>query len=157
MNDQPSLIVHLLDGLNPWKWLIIAMLLLVTEMLTGSLFLLWPAIAAVIVGVVIFLLPLGWEMQLVLFALISGLGLFWGEKYLRPRLAADGAADDLNDRGARMIGQRVSAISNFQLGKGRVKVGDTEWAASIEQGDPKKGDELRIIAVSGASVKVEAV
>lgn len=157
MNDQPNLIVHMLEGLNPWKWLIIGVLLLVAEMLTGSLFLLWPAIAAVIVGIIIFLLPLGWEMQLVLFTLVSGLGLVWGEMYLRPRLATNTAADDLNDRSARMIGQRVVAASNFELGQGRVKVADTEWAARIEQGDPNKGDELRIVAVSGASVTVEVV
>ena len=157
MNDQPNILLYMLEGLGPWKWMIIGVLLLVLEMLTGSMFLLWPAIAAVIVGVALFILPIGWEMQLVLFAIVSALGLFWGEKYLRPRLSNDSAADDLNDRSSRMVGTRVSAIGDFKLGKGRVKVDDTEWAASIEAGDPKAGDELRILTVSGASVTVEFV
>lgn len=157
MENQPSALVHILEGMNGWRWMIIGFVLLVVEMLTGSLFLLWPAVAAIFVGLVIFILPLSWEMQLLLFALVSAAGLIWGELYLRPRLKADTAANDLNDRSARMIGQRVLSVSDFHLGQGRVKVGDSEWAAKIEVGDPKAGDELRIIAVSGASVTVERV
>lgn len=156
MRYQANMLLTMLDGVNPWTWLIIGVALLVLEMLTGTLFILWPAIAALIVGIVLFVIPLGWEMQLVLFTLISGAGLFWGEKYLRPRLGGD-EPTDLNDRASRMIGTQVKAVTDFELGRGRVKVADTEWSATIAQGNPKAGDALRILSVSGASVTVESI
>lgn len=157
MDKDPNALIAMLESMDAWKWLILGVLVLVLELFTGSLFLLWPAIAALIVGVVMFVLPLGWEMQLVLFAIITAIGLFWGEKYLRPRLNKDTAADGLNDRASSMIGSRVKAVTDFDMGKGRVKVGDTEWAAKIADGNPSVGDELKIISVGGASVVVEAV
>lgn len=156
MDGDANALITLLESMDLWKWLILGIVLLVIEMFTGSLFLLWPAIAAILVGVVKFLVaPLGWEMQLLLFAIITTAGLIWGEKYLRPRLNKNAANDDLNDRAKAMIGSRVQAVSDFKLGRGRVKVGDTEWAATIKDGDPLNGDELRITEVSGASVVVE--
>lgn len=156
MNSDQNALIAMLSSMNAWTWLIIGVVVLVAELFTGTLFLLWPAVAALIVGVTIFILPLGWEMQLLLFSILSVIGLFWGEKYLRPRLNR-GAPSDLNDRAQSMIGSRVKAVSNFDTGRGRVKVGDTEWSATIKDGNPKKGDELRIVSVSGASVVVEAV
>lgn len=154
MNEQNFLIAAL-SSMGVWQWLILGFLLLVLELFTGTLFILWPAIAALIVGVVLAILPLGWEMQLLLFAIITTAGLIWGEKYLRPRLNKDKGADGLNERGSSMVGQRVKAVSDFDMGRGRVKVGDTEWAATMETGDAKSGQELRIVSVSGASVVVE--
>jgi membrane protein implicated in regulation of membrane protease activity len=156
MQTEPNVFIAMLDSMDVWKWLILGIALLVLELFTGTLFLLWPAIAAIIVGLIKAVVPLGWEMQLLLFAIITTAGLIWGEKVLRPRLNK-GEPTDLNDRALAMIGTRVRAIADFDTGRGRVKVGDTEWAANMETGDAKAGDELRIIAVSGAKVQVEIV
>lgn len=156
MENETPFIISLFQGPSGWKWLILGVTLLVLELFTGSLFLLWPAIAAIIVGVLVFILPIGWELQLVLFGIISIIGLIWGQKYLRPRLGTDDPTD-LNDRASLMVGKRVKAVTDFELGRGRVKIGDTEWAASIHDGNPKAGDELRILSVGGASVTVEAI
>lgn len=152
--EEHNIFIAALDSMDVWKWLILGVCLLALELFTGTLFLLWPAIAAIIVGLVKAVVPLGWEMQLFLFAIITTAGLIWGEKYLRPRLNKDKAADGLNERGSGMIGQKVRAIADFDMGRGRVKVGDTEWAAKLASGDAKAGDELKIIEVSGASVTV---
>lgn len=156
MENDPNILIAALESMDVWKWLILGVALLVIEMLTGTLFILWPAIASIIVGIVVAILPLGWEMQLLLFAILTTAGLIWGEKYLRPRLNKNTENEDLNDRAKAMIGRRVEAITDFELGRGRVRVGDTEWAATMETGDASKGQELRIISVSGASVVVEA-
>ena len=155
--DDTNILISALSSMDIWKWLILGVALLALELFTGTLFILWPAIAAIIVGLVLSIVPLGWEMQLLLFAILTTAGLIWGEKYLRPRLDRDKAAEGLNQRGVGMIGQKVRAISDFDMGRGRVKIGDSEWAAKLAGGDAKAGDELRIIEVSGASVTVEAL
>lgn len=153
--DDTNVLIAALNSMDVWKWILLGVALLVLELFTGSLFLLWPAIAAIVVGLVLSVVPLGWEMQLFLFAILTTAGLIWGEKYLRPRLDNDRAADGLNARGETMIGQTVRAIGDFDMGRGRVKVGDTEWAAKMPEGNAAAGDQLRIIEVSGASVTVE--
>ena len=48
-------------------WLSLGGLLLAAEMLGGNGYLLWSGVAAVITGLVVWLLPLGWEWQGVMF------------------------------------------------------------------------------------------
>ena len=52
-------------------WLSLGGLLLAAEMLGGNGYLLWSGVAAVITGLVVWLLPLGWEWQGVMFAILT--------------------------------------------------------------------------------------
>ena len=106
MNSEPNIIVQLLEGMSGTKWLVFGVLLLTLEVVTGTTYILWPAVAALIVGILVFVLPLGWEMQFLLFFLISVVLLFVGHKYFRPMMQG-GEPSDLNDRGRSMIGMRV--------------------------------------------------
>ena len=157
METESNILITALESMDVWKWFILGVVLLVVEMLTGTLFILWPAIASIIIGVIVAVVPLGWEMQLLLFAILTTAGLIWGEKVLRPYLNKGDADENLNNRAKAMIGTRVSDLAGFELGRGRVRVGDTEWAASMKHGNASEGQELRVTAVSGASVTVEAV
>lgn len=154
--DPSNPLLAFLEDLGPWQWLIIGVLLLIFELFTGSLFILWPALAALIVGLVMFVIPLSWEMQLVLFAILTAAGLFYGEKYLRPRLKKDTSADDLNDRAKIMVGRRVTAVANFVNGDGRVDFGDTQWKARLENDtvEVTLGQTLEIASVDGATLIV---
>ncbi len=154
MNSEPNIIVQLLEGMSGTKWLVFGVLLLTLEVITGTTYILWPAVAALIVGILVFVLPLGWEMQFLLFFLISVVLLFVGHKYFRPMMQG-GEPSDLNDRGRSMIGMRVKAIADFDTGRGRVQVGDTQWQATMEHGDAAEGDELRVVAIKGATLIVE--
>jgi len=68
-----------------------------------------------------------------------------------------GEPSDLNDRARSMVGMRVKAVADFDTGLGRVQVGDTQWRASIFEGNPEAGAELRVISVKGTTLQVEAV
>lgn len=52
-------------------WLSLGGLLLAAEMLGGNGYLLWSGVAAVITGLVVWLVPLGWEWQGVMFAILT--------------------------------------------------------------------------------------
>jgi len=149
-------LLQLFIEMNGVHWLILAFGLLVAEVLSGTSYLLWPAAAALIVGLVTFILPIGPEMQFLLFAIMTAVMLYVGHKYLRPRVKG-GEPSDLNDRARSMIGMRVKAVKNFDTGRGRVYVGDTQWRASMEEGNAKAGDELRVMSVKGTTLTVEPV
>lgn len=52
-------------------WLSLGGLLLAAEMLGGNGYLLWSRVAAVITRLVVWLLPVGWEWQGALFAVLT--------------------------------------------------------------------------------------
>jgi len=56
-----------------------------------------------------------------------------------------------------MVGMRVKAVADFDTGLGRVHVGDTQWRASIVDGNPVSGTELRVVSVKGTTLAVEVV
>lgn len=156
MNSEPNVLVQVLEGMSGTKWLIFGVILLTLEVLTGTTYILWPAVAALIVGVMVFVLPLGWEMQFLLFFVIGTVLLFAGHKYFRPMMKG-GEPSDLNDRARSMIGMRVKAVNDFDAGRGRVQVGDTQWQAMMDLGNAAKGDELRIVDVVGTTLQVVEV
>lgn len=156
MNNDANLLVQMLESMSGSKWLILGVLLLVLEVVTGTTYILWPAVAALIVGIIVFILPLAWEMQFLLFFVLSGILLVVGHKFVRPKMQG-GEPSDLNDRARTMVGMRVKAVADFETGLGRVQVGDTQWRASIFEGNPAAGAELRVMSVKGTTLQVEAV
>ncbi len=130
-------LIEFLTTMPFWYWWVFAALLLVIELSTGSTYFLWPAIAAVIVGL-FSLSPVGafWQMQLLLFAATT-VGLsFFAPPYVKPWLQRSQADHQmLNDRGAQKIGRRASVDEDFVDGAGKVRLGDTLWLAESEDGE----------------------
>ena len=141
--------------LNSPTWFIIGFALLIIELVTGTTYILWPAAAALLMGVILFAVPMGWQAQLLLFAVLSVVFLFLGDRFIRPKMNKPTDAPDLNKRSAQLIGERVKAIRTFDSGRGRVKLGDTEWSARTESANPQGGDELKVVRVDGTTLVVE--
>lgn len=144
-----------LNNMNGVDWAIIGAVLLVLEVVTGTTYILWPALAAFCVAVLAFMgIVPEWTVQFMIFFLASAALLIVGHKYVRPKLGQD-EPSDTNERGRSMVGLRVRAVGSFKTGEGRVQVGDTQWRARIHSGDPKNGDELRVTEVKGTTLIVE--
>ena len=62
---------------------------------------------------------------------------------------------NLNNRGARLTGEVVTVVEAIADGRGRVKVGDTEWSA--RGGDAAAGARVRVTGADGAVLLVEGV
>ncbi len=154
MENETNIIISALETMNATKWGLLGLGLVALELVTGTTYILWPAVAALAMSAWVFFLPLSWEMQFILFFILSTLLLIVGHMYLKP-LMKSGEPSDLNDPGRTMLGRRVIAFTDFENGHGRVTVGDTQWKASTESQDPKIGDALIITAVAGATLIVE--
>ncbi len=136
--------------MNMWAWWAISGLILIAEVLTGTSYLLWPAAAAFLTGFVAMeMFGISWPVQLAVFALLT-IPLLWaGDRWVRPALKL-GSDSGLNDRSSRMIGERVTVVADFTSGRGRVRYGDTEWAAESEDGsDAASGQTCTVKAVKG--------
>lgn len=142
-----------------WIWLGAGLLLLILELATGSLFLLWPGIAALCVAAIAYLAPgLAVHIQLLIFAAIAVATTYLGRGYFKGRVGA--AVSDrplLNRRGAQLEGRRVWAIAAFDHGEGRVRLGDSQWSARLDSQDAAggpapvaEGAPLTILRVEGS-------
>ncbi len=135
-----------------WLWLSLGILLGAAEMLAPGFFLIWLAAAAILTGLITWLVPISMAVQLALFAVLA-LGLVQaGRRWFR---ANPIISDDplLNDRGARMVGDVVTVVETIQGGTGRVKVGDSVWTANGP--DTPVGARVRITGVRGSTLQVE--
>jgi membrane protein implicated in regulation of membrane protease activity len=56
-----------------------------------------------------------------------------------------------------MIGERVVIVADFSSGRGRVRYGDTEWAAeTTDSSDPKAGETWTVSAVKGVVLEISS-
>ena len=63
-----------MNGYQPdfWHWWILALALIIAETLLPGTFFLWMGVSALVLGVLAWLIPtMGWEIQLMLFAVLS--------------------------------------------------------------------------------------
>ncbi|MBJ7253323.1 MAG: NfeD family protein [Sphingomonadaceae bacterium] len=135
-----------------WFWLSLGLILGVAEMVAPGFFLMWLGLAALIVGILDYFLPITLAYQVAMFAILSVLTVFAGKKFLQKNpIESDDV--NLNDRGARMTGEIVTVVEPIANGHGRVKVGDSVWNARGM--DAAMGANVRVIGADGAVLLVE--
>ncbi len=115
-----------------WHWWIIALLLAILEVFAPGVLFIWLAIAALVVGGSLFILPaFGWEGQLVLFSVVSIVALTGSRYYLkRTPIATDQPL--LNRRGEAHVGRVYPLMEPLVNGRGAVRVADSRWAVESE-------------------------
>lgn len=88
-------------------------------MLGGNGYLLWSGVAAVITGLTVWLLPLGWEWQGVLFAALTLLAAWLWWRWLARRVREQKPSDSrLNQRGQQLVGRRFMLDAALVNGRG---------------------------------------
>ncbi|MEE2525298.1 NfeD family protein [Hyphobacterium sp. HN65] len=149
-----DILIGFLEGLNLWWWLGIAAALLITELLTGTTYILWPAASAFVTALIASFV--GWPVELFIFAGLGVAFLVLGDRFVKPRLKS-GSDSGLNSRATYLVGERVTIVSAFTEGKGRVRHGDTEWAAKSHDGsDLAEGTSAIVDALDGTRLVVKA-
>jgi hypothetical protein len=139
-----------------WIWLAIGVLLLAVEAALSTEWLLWPAVAAGVVAVLTALgLDIGFAGEVGLFAILTVVATLFSRRLIQ-RVNPDDKPD-VNDRDARLIGQRARVVEPFVDGRGRVFVSGAEWAAEIDGEGPPVGDSVIVEASLGSGLKVRAV
>lgn len=142
-----------LQALSFWDWLAVGTLLLIFEVFGAGGYLLWIGLAAAAVGVLTFLIPgLSWELQFLLFGLLSVLtALYWWRRQRNVVRLSD--QPNLNLRGQELIGKTFVVHQAIVDGRGRIKVADGVWIA--KGSDAPVGAKVRVIGQEGAILLVE--
>lgn len=142
-----------LNNLEPhWAWLSLGVLLAAAEIILPGFFLIWLGAAAVVTGVVAWIVPISVPAQLGIFAVLSFVALYSARRWLKanPITSAD---PHLNQRGNRLIGEVLTVTRAIEDGRGRAKVGDGEWP--ISGPDAPEGARVRVVSADGGLLAVE--
>jgi membrane protein implicated in regulation of membrane protease activity len=129
---------------------------MIFEVAAPGIFLLWFGVAALIVGAVAILfgeaLGLGWQIQVILFLVLSVIAVFIGRRLIG---ATDVVSDEplLNMRGEQLIGQVVTLEEATVNGRGRARVGDSLWR--VTGPDLAAGTRVRITGIDHGTLVIE--
>ena len=142
-----------LDQLTFWHWLALAAVLGIIEILSFTTFLLWIGLAALVTGIIKYLVPeLSVEGQLLIFAVgsivLTVLGkMFFGKQDVLSDVPL------LNKRNEQYIGRVFTLEEPVVNGVGSVKVDDSIWRIRGEDAAP--GDSIVITGVDGVILEFE--
>lgn len=136
-----------------WHWWSLAAVLLIVELLAPGMYFLWMAEAAFVTGAVLWLFPvLAWELQVLLFSLLSLVSIVVFKKYLnRHPIVSD--LPLLNRRAAQYVGRTFTLEQPIVDGVGKLRVDDSIWR--VRGKDCRAGSKVRVIGVEGVELQVE--
>lgn len=147
------------EDISYWHWLAFGVLLMLVEILVPGVVFLWLGIAGVLTGLLLAALPdMGWQVQLVVFAVLSVAAIFLGRRFVASR---QGPTDHptLNRRGRSMVGTRATLRDATVSGRGRIRIGDTMWALRLASpdGELPADTEVTVVEVDGVTLVVREV
>jgi membrane protein implicated in regulation of membrane protease activity len=138
-----------------WLWLAIGAALFTLDILAPGFFMLWFALAAAVVGVLLFAVPMDVTWQILAFCAASVISLL-----LARRLWGTGTSRDvtdkplLNQRAQQLIGRTFRLATAIQGGQGRITAGDGNWL--VRGPDLPEGSMVRVLRAEGTVLIVEA-
>lgn len=147
--------MEFLDQMVFWHWWVLAIILIIAEIFSMSLFALFIAIAAAIVGVVALIFPeSSWTLEFILFSVLSLVSIVGWHYYRKANPPDPTDQPSLNKRGTQYVGRTFTLDSPTENGVGKLNVDDSTWKITSEK-DFKKGDKVKVTALDGVVLKVE--
>ncbi len=139
----------------PFMWMVAGLALCGAEIFVPGAFLLWIGFAAVALGLIELLIPIGFEWSLLLFAILAVAFSLVGRKVYGG--FTTGGEDKLNSRTAALVGREFTLVEPIVSGEGKAKVLDTVWR--VTGADAPAGARVRVtgVAAQGAVLTVETV
>ena len=140
-----------------YLWWILAVLLIGGEVLLPGYFMLWIGLASAAMGVLLWLVPgMGILAQAIVFSLLAIAFCVLYARVLRQRLErSEPGSERLNRRAEQMIGQRYVLVEAIVNGRGKARVGDSQWL--VAGPELPLGTTVEVVAVDGSTLQVRAV
>lgn len=139
-------------GLSPWGWLVLGGILLVLEIFIPGASLVWLGIAAFITGLMGLAVNLPWQVQILVFAVLSVVAVLVG-RWIAPKPGEDSESPFLNRRADALVGRVLLLEIPIQGGVGAVRVDDSLWR--VEGPDLPAGERVRVVRAEGPVLIVE--
>lgn len=144
------MILDFVEGLGAWAWWIGGAILLALELLAPGNVLMWFGIAAILTGAVALFVDLAWQIDLILFGVLSLVLVILGRRYFAR--VSRGPETFLNRRLDGMVGQSYVLTAPIVGGVGHVRVNDANW--QVHGPDLPSGTRVKVVGHDGAMLTV---
>lgn len=135
-------------------WLTLGGVLLAIEMLGTAGYLLWSGIAALLTGLLTWLIPASWEVQGICFSLLALTAVFVWYRWLNYRQQTEPQIY-LNQRGEQLIGQTLLLTEAMKNGRGTVRIADSSWPVQATEDYPE-GTRVKVTGIEGITLTITA-
>jgi len=151
----------MLDWLNTsiayWHWIVLGLILSVSEIFAMSFVLLWFGLSAIVVGILLWIFPFSFTLQLFIWVALSLFNVFGWFKWIAPRIKNRSLSGMAREK---MIGQKGTVIeyNTVQPGRGKLRfpapiLGSDEWQFICSE-DVEVGSRVIVSEFSGNSLIV---
>jgi membrane protein implicated in regulation of membrane protease activity len=145
--------IEFLTHLQWWHWWIAAAILAAAETFLPGAVAIWFAASAVVVGALVLVAPVPWQLQLLLFGVLGLIAVLLWRRYDRGRTEVSDQPL-LNQRAAQYVGREAALSEAIANGRGKIRLGDGYW--TVRGPELPAGARVRVIAADGAVLVVEA-
>ena len=118
---------EILGAFGGWTWWIIGGVLLFSELVATSIFLVWFGLAALTVGLADVILDLNWQTEIILFVILSVVYVLIGRRYMKTRATDEVDQPYLNQRVNAFVGRTAVLHEAIVNGEGKVRIDDALW------------------------------
>ncbi len=124
-------------------WLLAGLALLMLEIHTPGAFMMWLGLAACGTGLIVLASGIGFELQVVTCGVLAAISLGVGLRFRHRPVR-------MNTQQSGLAGRSATALV-FHGREGRVRLGDSDWAARVpaDVAEPSAGARLRVEGVDG--------
>jgi membrane protein implicated in regulation of membrane protease activity len=145
---------EMFSTLGAWNWLVFGLLLMGLELMLPGVFLFWVGLAALLVGLLSFVIAPSWQLQLLMFAVFAAAAVPVWRRVARSNSGVSDSNPFLNKRAEAMIGRVFTLEKPIVDGAGTVRIDDTIWR--VAGPDAPAGSRVKIVHADGASLTVAA-
>jgi len=142
---------YFLQNLDWWHWIVLAVLLAAAETLIPGAVIIWFAASAAVIGILLVVIDIPWQIQLIAFALL-GLAALLAYRAYRKKNPGTFEQPNLNQRGQQYVGSELVLIEAIEQGAGKAKLGDGVWKVSGPE--LPAGARVRVTGVNGTILTV---
>src|ERR1700743_1794966 len=122
------------------------------ELVAPGVFLFWLGLAALLVGLVSFVLHPSWQTQLLMFAVFAAIAVPVWLRLAKSNRSASVSNPFLNKRADALVGREFTLEKPIIDGAGTVRIDDTIWR--VAGPDAPAGSRVKVVSVDGANLTV---
>jgi membrane protein implicated in regulation of membrane protease activity len=145
---------EMFSTLGTWNWLVFGIILMALELVAPGVFLFWLGLAALLVGLLSFVVHLSWQSQILMFAVFAAAAVPLWRRVARSNTAVSKSNPFLNKRADALVGRVFTLEKPIIDGSGTVRIDDTIWR--VAGPDVPAGSRVKIVQADGASLTVAA-
>ncbi len=140
--------------LGTWNWLIFGFILMALELIAPGIFLFWLGLAALLVGLVSFVVHPSWQTQFLMFAVFAAVAVPVWRRLAKSNSTASASNPFLNRRADALVCRVFTLEKPIIDGSGTVRIDDTIWR--VAGPDAPAGSRVKIVRADGANLTVAA-